>query len=444
MNEKEVAEIRRRFKPEKNNISHIRGCFVNENKEIVSEFEQSLALMPEDESEKFLNLLKRTLSGSLDKNLLTINFTTQQVVDSEEHRLLMSLRDSQLKNEETLQSFYQAAMQTIPLEENYLILLAYDTYDIPFRSKDGATQMDASSEAFSYVLCSICPIKTPKPDLAYNAPENEFHNRSMDMVVSPPELGFMFPAFDDRSANIYNALYYTKSITENHQEFVDAIFGSTAPMPAAVQKETFQEILGSSLEDECDIDTVQNIQGHLHDMIVAHKERKDEIPLMVSKNAVTQILSASGVSEERLEVFDEAFDENFGADMFISPKNIVDIKNIEVTTPDVKITIAGDREDLLETRVIDGMNYILIRAEGGIELNGMPVSIARPEPSAEEAAVSSNTDPGNTSETVNYEAAIDETDTGTGETTAAAETDTDTAEPAADSASGNFPEETEE
>ncbi|HIY27796.1 MAG TPA: DUF4317 domain-containing protein, partial [Firmicutes bacterium] len=85
MNEKEVSELRRRFRQDRSNITHIRGCYVNEAKEIVSEFDQSLGLMQQEECEKFLALLKRTLSGTLEKNLLDISFTTQQVEDSEEH-----------------------------------------------------------------------------------------------------------------------------------------------------------------------------------------------------------------------------------------------------------------------------------------------------------------------------------------------------------------------
>ena len=34
MNEREVAELRRRFRPEKNSISRVRGCYVNDQKEI--------------------------------------------------------------------------------------------------------------------------------------------------------------------------------------------------------------------------------------------------------------------------------------------------------------------------------------------------------------------------------------------------------------------------
>ena len=111
MNEKEVAELRRRFKPEKSNITHIRGCYVNEQRQIISQFNQSLGMMTQEESEKFLGILKRTLSGGLGKNLLELTFSNQQVIDSEEHKLLMALRDSSLKDEEAVEAFFQTAIQ---------------------------------------------------------------------------------------------------------------------------------------------------------------------------------------------------------------------------------------------------------------------------------------------------------------------------------------------
>ena len=99
MNEKEIGEIRRRFTPEKSSITQVHGCYVSAKGEITSQFGQSLASTPQEETENILTTLKRTLSGSLGKNLTDIVFTTQQVADSEEHRLLMSLRETELKNE---------------------------------------------------------------------------------------------------------------------------------------------------------------------------------------------------------------------------------------------------------------------------------------------------------------------------------------------------------
>ena len=79
MNQKEINELRRRFRPEKSTISRVYGCYVNSSKEIVSDLDESLGMMPQEESEKYLSLLKKGLSGSLGKNLIDIVFSTQQV-----------------------------------------------------------------------------------------------------------------------------------------------------------------------------------------------------------------------------------------------------------------------------------------------------------------------------------------------------------------------------
>lgn len=375
MTEKEIAELRRRFRADKSNISHVRGCYVNEKREIISEFDQSLAMMNQEESEELLGILRKTLSGTVGKNLLDITFDTRQVVEGDEHKLLMALRSSQLGDQEAVQAFFQRIIQSLDLEGNYLILLAYDAYDVPYRSRDGERQDDASSEVFSYILCSICPVKLTKAALSYFVYENKFRNLEADWVVAPPEAGFLFPAFDDRSTNLYNALYYTRDTGENHPDLVNAIFRTQAPMPAAVQMETFQTILGDTLSGDCSYQVVQAVHDRLRGMIEEHRANKVEEPLVVSKGTVEQVLQSCGVAEEHVEAFGERYDGAFGPEADLSPRNLVDTRQLEVRTPDVTIRVNPDRGDLVETRMIDGTRYILIRAEEGVEVNGVQVQI---------------------------------------------------------------------
>lgn len=375
MNEKEIGELRRRFRPEKSNITHVRGCYVNEKREIVSQFDQSLAMMTQTETEEILAILRRTLSGTLGKNLIDVSFDTSQVVDSDEHKLLMALRQSALQDENAVQEFFFRVTQSLVMEGNYMILLVHDAYDVPFRSADGFQQEDASSEVYSYMLCSICPVKMTKPALSYYAHENRFYNRDADWIVSPPELGFLFPAFDDRCANLYASLYYTRSAGENHQEFVDTIFRQEIPMPAEAQKETFDDLLGQALAEECSLEVVQSVHEQLCDKIEAHKQNKEEEPLTLTKRQVSEVLSDSGVSEERVAAFEEKFDASFGAEAALSPRNLVDARRFKVCTPDVTIQVNPERRDLVETRLIGGVRYILIRAEEGVEVNGVDIQI---------------------------------------------------------------------
>ena len=375
MNEKEIGELRRRFRPEKSNITHVRGCYVNEKREIVSQFDQSLTMMTQTETEEILAILRRTLSGTLGKNLIDVSFDTSQVVDSDEHKLLMALRQSALQDENAVQEFFFRVTQSLVMEGNYMILLVHDAYDVPFRSADGFQQEDASSEVYSYMLCSICPVKMTKPALSYYAHENRFYNRDADWIISPPELGFLFPAFDDRCANLYASLYYTRNAGENHQEFVDTIFRQEIPMPAEAQKETFDDLLGQALAEECSLEVVQSVHEQLCDKIDAHKQNKEEEPLTLTKRQVSEVLSDSGVSEERVAAFEEKFDASFGAEAALSPRNLVDARRFKVCTPDVTIQVNPERSDLVETRLIGGVRYILIRAEEGVEVNGVDIQI---------------------------------------------------------------------
>ena len=304
MTQKELAELRRRFRPDKNAISRIYGCYVNSNKEVISYLDESIGTMPQEETEKYLSLLKKGLSGSLGRNLIDIVFSTQQVADSDEHRLLRALRDSQLKDGAAREQFYQTVIQSLDMgESNYLILLAHDTYDVPHRGRDDEAQADASDQVFSYIVCCVCPVKDGKVELGYFSGENEFHSNVAKQIVAAPELGFLFPAFDDRAANLYNALFYSRKPDEIHHEFIDAVFHTEAPMSASEQREAFQAALTDALEDACSMEVVQAVHERLREQIEQHKESKDPEPLALSPREIGEILRGSGVSEEHIAAF---------------------------------------------------------------------------------------------------------------------------------------------
>lgn len=373
MIDKEIAEIRKRFRSDKTGISKIRVCYVNSHKEKMAELVQSLGTLTDKEEEAILNILKKTLSGGIGKNLIDIEFSNEQVMNGEEHKLLMNLKNSEL-SDEYVEELFDKIIESYDTEENYLILLVCEKYDVPHRYKDG-TQDDEGSDVFTYILCSICPVKMTKPALSYYVASNEFHNLSPDWVVASPEAGFMFPCFDDRSANIYNALYYTKSTTCSHDELVDALFKTELPLPASVQKETFESVISASIGEECSLDVIQNVHEQLREMIDNHKVNKVEEPLVISKNVVKNILQSNGIDEERIETFEEHYNTEFGEKTELNPSNLIDIKQIKVATPDVKINVNPDRGDLIETRVIDGRKYIMIRVDGGVEVNGININI---------------------------------------------------------------------
>ena len=173
----------------------------------------------------------------------------------------------------------------------------------------------------------------------------------------------------------FDVIFRTPGLSPNTPELVEAVFRREAPMPAAAQKETFQTLLSDTLADECSCEVVQAVHDQLCELVEEHRERKEAEPLTLSKGAVKCVLKSCGVSDSHVEEFALRYDDAFGADMALSPRNLVE-KQIEVCTPDVVIKVSPERSDLVDTRVIDGVKYILIRADEGVEVNGVPVHIA--------------------------------------------------------------------
>lgn len=373
MNEKEIGEIRRHLRRDRSNMTAIYGCFVNDNKEIICEYRASTGIMSENEADKYFAILRKALSGSVGKNLIDLTFKTSQVAGSPEHELLMKLRESKLQDEELRMALYKKMIDTLVLEGNYLILLGCDSYDVPFKSKDDTLQNDSADETFTYLICAVCPVKQTKPNLHYVPEEKTFHDGAMNQPVSAPEIGFLFPAFDNRSTNIYNALYYTHNTKENQDALIEAVFNTPVPKPAAEQKKCFEALLTTALGDECNLDVVQTVHEQLCERMELHKESKVPDPLLIDKNVLKDVLTSCGVSETGVAKFSVQYDEAFGFEAELHPKNIIDSKHFEIHTPDIAIKIDPTRTDLVETRVIGGVKYIMINADEDVEVNGVSI-----------------------------------------------------------------------
>ena len=324
----------------------------------------------------YLGLLKKSLSGTLGKNLIDVVFSTQQVADSDEHRLLQTLRQTELKDPASRETLCRQIIDCIDMgETNYLILLAADAYDVPHRSKDDEIQADASSEVFKYFVCSICPVKAPTLELRYDLDQSEFHSSSTGYIATSPELGFLYPAFDNRTANIYNVLFYSKNRrgdpSGGHRRAVPR-------RPADVcrgAENAFGSALADALDKDCSYDVVQSVHEQIRARIEDHKESKDPEPLEMTAGDVGGILANSGVNDEQIAAFQRECDEQYGENAALNPNNIIESKKFEITTPEVKISIAPENSYMIEARVINGRKYLLIPADDGVEVNGIGVNI---------------------------------------------------------------------
>lgn len=371
MIKQEISEIKKLLTQRNCSITRICGCYVDGEKNKKTELKQAFLALPEEEMFKYFEILRKTLSGTLGKNLLTLEFPLASEEEGGTQEFLLRLRDSKLKDDVLLEEFYDKIISTYEYVGNYLILLVHDAYDVPGKTSDGLEMEDASDEVYEYILACICPVELSKPGLSYNAEENTFRNRIRDWVVSLPETGFLFPAFHGRSSDIHSTLYYSKDAEELKESFVEQLLGCPLPLTAGSQKETFQALIEETLGETCDIEIVKNIHDTLTEMVEEHKE--EPAPLILDKNEVKTILANSGVTNEKLEQFDRCYDETAGEQTSLLVNNVMNARTFEVKTPDVVVKVSPDRTDLIETRNINGRDCLVIALDGNVVVNGINV-----------------------------------------------------------------------
>ena len=377
MTPEDIRRIRKRIDSTLENFSSIYGCYVNGAGETVAEMEIPVLGMDSEEKEMYAATLKKVLSGTQERNLIDIEFTPDQVDSSDEHRLLMALRDSSLKDPNMREVLYQRIKDNYRNDgDSYVILLASDTYDLRSKDVKGEEWSEESVEQFAYFLCAICPVKSSKAALQYDAEEQEFRGISTGTLLAAPALGFMFPVLDDGGADIYRASYYSKSSSDIHDELIQALFASEQlPMAADVQKETFNTSLADALGKECSLDLVTALQARMS--VIAEESKDDEtvnVPVIALED-VEDLLADRGVSEEGIGEFRKTVEERFDGASDFNINNIIQKKKFEVKTPETRIVTEADNALRLKTRTIDGVTYILVPVGESVTVNGVEIAV---------------------------------------------------------------------
>ena len=371
MNKKEVLEIRKQFSPENCAITRICGCYVDHEKEKKMEMKKAFLSLPEEEAFKYFDIFKHTLSGTIGKNLINMEFPLDQELNGGTQEFLMKLKNSKLQDDLLLEEFYDKVVESYEYGENYYIILIHAVYDVPGKTKDGLEMEDASDTVYEHILCSICPVNLTKAGLTYNAQTNNIEDRIRDWLVEMPDWGFLFPQFNDRSTDIHGLLYYTKNAENLRSTMMEEVFGCTTPLSAATQRDSFNALVEETLGDDCAYDTVLEIHEKLNDLIESQKDEPE--PVVLTKSEVKRLFEECGVEDEKLQNFDEQYELAAGEKSSLVASNITNTRKFEIKTPDVVIQVNPERTDLVETQVIDGRTYLMIEVTDSVEVNGLSV-----------------------------------------------------------------------
>lgn len=403
MNKKEINEIKSLYDTiEECGIARLCGCYVNGDKEKVKVFCESFQDLDEKEQHKYLEIFRKNMSGTLGKNLIDLSFINQDNEDiSFGKGMLNAIKKTELKDDVLLDKFYDSIINTYNHIGNYLILLIYQAYDVPGVTDDEIEMEDASEEVYSYVLCSICPMKLTKPGLGYDDKLEMIHTLKQSFGVELPDTGFIFPAFNDRSSDDTQLLYYTRKADDLQDKLLDELLAVSAPLPAKHQKEGFNSFVSQVLGEDSTIETMIAMQENFTELVKEKKEFSDSPTIVLDKDDVREVFVKSGVDENRLEIFDKKFDQQFDMEQYakrnrvvtgdeeneepvVIPKlkveptilaeNVLPTRNIEVKGKDLLLRINTKNMDMIDINNADGKKYLVIELPEDVKVNGISVS----------------------------------------------------------------------
>ena len=371
MNKKEVSEIKKQFTPDNCAITRICGCYVDGEKNKKTQLKEAFLSLPEEEIFKYFELFRKTLSGTIGKNLLNMEFPLSAENAGGTQDFLLKLRASQLTNDALLDAFYDRIIESYDYGENYLILVIHAAYDIPGKSSDGSEMFDASDEVYEYLLCSICPMSLDKPGLAYNEEAKTVENRKRSWNVEMPTHGFLFPAFNDRSTDIHAALCYTKKSIDKQTVFFRTTFGATIPESAEEQKQMFETVVEKTFGAAPEFAFVKSVNDNLARIT---EEKKDQNNGGMNKDELRSIFEESGADETDLETFDRVYDEVVGKGKELLPENVLNASKLEIKTEEAVVSAKLGDGSSIETKVVDGVRCLVLPLNGICSINGIKVS----------------------------------------------------------------------
>ena len=381
MIKKEINEIKSLFDTiQECNILRLAGCYVNGEKMKVKTFNERFSNIPEEEMYKYLEIFRRTLSGTPGKNLMDAAFIDDNP-DNAGKALLNKIRESELKDEDALDIFYDKVIENYSYVGNYLILLIYQAYDVPGMTTDGIEMDDASDEVYKYILCSICPMKLTKPGLGYDDDLGEIHTMRQIFAVELPETGFLYPAFNERSADDGSILYSSKRSDYLQDSMLDKVLNVSITLPAKQQKEGFTEFVTEVLGEDTSFETVLSIHENLNETVENKKSEMAGETIFLEKQEVRNVFEKSGVPAEKLTTFDSKFDEQFtvkeGPAVKVEEKlcaeNVAPLRNFEVKNANMVLRLKSRKTDIIGTRIIDGKKCLVIEMTDDLTVNGIPV-----------------------------------------------------------------------
>lgn len=358
MDKKSILEIRKQLNVTNINLVSLTTAFLHgADKEITKKTTVSGMSLSDDMLFRVIEILKKTLNGTIEKNLYESPVNTESDIYDSLHVMA-----SQKVTDKDIDNLFEKISQNYDVAENAYIQVAKITYDVPMRATDGAVLEDSDS-VFEFIICSVCPIEFEKAALTIAG--DKFVEAERRPIVKMPEFGFMYPAFINREPVVDKMVLYVKKPQDMPNMLIMALTDRDVPASNEIQKRSFFNVLTNLSNQEIPFESMQNLQSVVNAEIEnKHSSNEDT---RIGKDEMKGLLQQADFD---VTDFDKIFEAESECKTF-ALENLIDAKKFNINSYDVKININPEKSDVLISREkYKGKNCFIIPIEGQIEVNG--------------------------------------------------------------------------
>ncbi|MCM3727907.1 DUF4317 domain-containing protein [Neobacillus cucumis] len=376
MNKTDIANIRKQFKLD-NYLLKIREIFnvyvKKESGEIYHQISQPFQMLEQEAQELFLTNFKKVLTGQLDAKLFELKF--QRDVEESTQMILFDgvQTDSPEQWQENMLKIVDKMFAHAVYEFDTVVTFIRGEYQKPSRKRNADSEEGGDDEVYSseFILCSLNKTDQPKKALLFDYIEKEFKsNHAVDPIINltSPLTGFLFPAFNENSADVNHILYHGGN--QPSASFIEEVLNCEEIITAEEDKDSFEQILKIVMGDEVDSKVISNVYEEIDKIVQENAESEEvEAPMLDSRD-IERILEVSGVEDVDTAKVEHAFksvvdDENYE----IKATNVLP-KSIKINTKVADLSIDPTELKNIQYITYNGKRCLLIEIDEDVVVEG--------------------------------------------------------------------------
>lgn len=368
MNQKEVAQIKKQFssKSQFMKIQDIFNVYVKkEGGGIYHKQNMSFEMLENEQQDMYYDNFKKVLTGKMEQKLFELKVkhaenNTRNIL----YRGLTSNGEQWQKNMlEIVEKMFKDIAYTMDVVVTFI--RAEVRKPTKKRSKDSEEGGDDQVYANQFILCSVNKTDFPKKMMMFDYKEKEYKSNSTidpHIQLLSPLAGFMFPVFNDNSADVNHILYSAGKANQPDSYFIEEVLNCHDIETAESQKSQFEDILSEVVGERISSDSISRVFEEINHVV--SRSNNDEEP-MIGVSDLEHILELSGIEPQKPveSVFkDIAGDEHYEmkASSLLPP---YESKSLSINTKIVDLKISPKEVKKLRHITHNGKRCLLIEID---------------------------------------------------------------------------------